>query len=167
MMPRGTRWVAVMVAACVAGLLAGCASSSAPRGFKPTVARFFLEASGDGTPVKLPQSGTHLSVNSKPVLTEGDFTNVDLVQVELGKCLFFQLTPSATRDFYRMSVTHQGRRLVLVIDGAALGARRIDGAITNGVLFVFVELPDAELPALVEKLKASSGFFQKEIARRG
>ena len=37
----------------------------------------------------LPQSGVSLSVNSKPVITEGDIVNVELVQVDLGKCLLF------------------------------------------------------------------------------
>ena len=49
---------------------------------------------------------------------------------------------------------------------AALGARTIDGAVTNGVIYVFVELPDEELPALVEKLKKSSIAMQREIARK-
>jgi len=107
----------------------------------------------------------NLAVNSKPVITEGDIANVDLVQVDLGKCLYFQLTPTASRDFYRMSVTHQGRRLVLVIDGVALGARRIDGPITNGVVFIFAEVPEEELPKLVENLKKSAAALQKELAK--
>jgi hypothetical protein len=160
---------------CFAGLalvgalaaLSGCQSTKAPTDYKPTWARFFLEsASRDGTPVTLPQSGVRLVVNSKPVITEGDIVNVEIVQVDLGKCLLFQLTPTATRDFYRMSVSHQGRRLVLVVDDATLGARRIDGAITNGAVFVFVELPDPALPALVENLKKSSIALQREIARK-
>lgn len=146
----------------------GCQSTRAPLDYKPTVARFFLESgSGDGTPLQLPQSGVHLTVNSKPVIAEGDITNVELVQVELGKCLLFQLTPSATRDFYRMSVTHQGRRLVLIVDGEALGARRIDGAITNGVVFVFAEVADGALPKLVDNLKKTSMAMQRELARKG
>lgn len=159
------RWFVAWVA--VAAGLAGCQSTKPPTDYKPTWARFFLEsASGDGTPVTLPQSDVRLMVNSKPVLTEGDILNVEVVQVDLGKCLMFQLSPSATRDFYRMSVSHQGRRLVLVVNDNTLGARRIDGAITNGAIFVFVEVPDAELPALVENLKKSSVALQREIARK-
>jgi hypothetical protein len=155
-------FVALLV--CVAF---GCQSASKPRD-KPTQARFFLEAgSGEGTSVLLPQSGVQVTVNSKPVITEGDIVNVELVQVELGKALMFQLTPTASRDFYRLSGTHQGRRLVLVVDGETLGARRIDGAIMNGVVFVFVEIPEAAMPALVENLKKSSVALQKEIARKG
>ena len=146
----------------------GCQSQSGPKDYTPLIARFFLEsASGDGTPLTLPQSGVRLTVNSKPVIVEGDIVHVDLVQVDLGKCLLFHLTPSASRDFYRMSVTHQGRRLVLLVNDSALGARRIDGAITNGTIYVFVEVPDAELPRLVDNLKKSSVAMQRELARRG
>jgi hypothetical protein len=154
--------VALIVSLC------GCASSSKPRDYKPTTARFYLEAGGpDGTPVTLPQSGVNLIANSKPVFTEGDIVNVEIVQVDLGKCLMFQLTPSALRDLYRLSGAHQGRRLVLQIDNMSVGARRIDGPITNGVIFVFVELPDAELPTLVDNLKKTSVALQKEISRKG
>ncbi|MBL9213772.1 MAG: hypothetical protein JNL92_25125 [Opitutaceae bacterium] len=153
----------------VAGiLLAGCSSAPPPKDYTPVVARFFLEsASGDGTPLTLPQSGVRVTVNPKPVIAEGDVINVELVQVDLGKCLLFQLSTSAVRDFYRMTVTHQGRRLVMVLDGEAVGARRIDGPITNGVLYVFVERPESELPALVNNLKKSSVAIQRELARKG
>jgi hypothetical protein len=150
------------------GLFGGCSSMRQPRDYQPTWARFFLESgSGEGTAVVLPQSGVHVTVNAKPVVTEGDIINVELVQVELGKALMFQLTPTAARDFYRMSGTHQGRRIVLVVNGDPLGARRIDGAISDGVVFVFAELADNALPALVENLKKSSVALQKEIARKG
>jgi hypothetical protein len=142
--------------------------SAAPRDFTSMAARFFLEApNADGTPLMLPHSEVRLSVNPQPVITEGDIINVELVQVDLGKCLLVQLTPSASRDFFRLTATHQGRRLVLMVNGKALGARRIDGAITNGVVYVFAEVPDAELPALVDNLKKSSVAMQRELARKG
>ena len=161
-------WLLMSLGAAVAGALGGCQSTAAPRDYKTTWARFFLESgSADGTPLTLPQSGVHLTVNSKPVISEGDIANVELVQVDLGKCLLFQLTPTAARDFYRLSVTHQGRRVVLVVDGTPLGARRIDGVIANGSIFVFVEMPESEMPAFVENLKKSSIAFQRELARKG
>jgi hypothetical protein len=151
-----------------AALLAGCGTSGAQRHESRTLARFFLESSDHaGTLVALPQSGVRVTVNSKPVFTEGDILNVEIVQVDLGKCLMFQLTPTAARDFYRLTGAHQGRRLVLLVDDAPVGARRIDGAIPDGAVFVFVELPDSALPALVENLKRSSVAFQREIARKG
>lgn len=161
--------VRLIFSALLLGLLVACQSTAKLDPKDRTLARFFLE-SGEGVTgmrVVLPQSAVNLAVNPKPVLTEGDILNVELVQVDLGKCLLFQLTPSAARDFYRLSGTHQGRRLVLMINDEAIGARRIDGAIPDGRIFVFVEQPDAELPALVSRLKLSSTEIQREIARKG
>jgi hypothetical protein len=159
-----------LAALTVAGLWSagGCQSARTPRDYTTMTARFYLEAAnGDGTPLMLPQSGVRLSVNSKPVITEGDIINVELVKVDLGKCLLVQLSPSASRDFYRLSVAHQGRRLVMMVNDTALGARRIDGAITNGVVYVFVEVPEEELGGLVTNLKKSSIAMQRELARKG
>jgi len=146
----------------------GCASPSGSKPTADTLPRFHLESPpGQGTPATLPRSQVGVMVNPKPVITEGDVVNVELVQVELGRCLMFQLTPAAARDFYRLSGSNQGRRLVLFLNGTAVGARRIDGAITDGVVFVFVELPDEELPALVERLKRTAVAVQREIRRAG
>ena len=152
-----------------AWLLCGCQGTSAPKDYTPLRARFFLEASetNAGTVVGLPRSGVNVTVNAKPVLTEGDFINVELAQVDLGKCLMFELTPTARRDFYRMSGSHQGRRLVLTVNDDAIGARRIDGAIENGVVFIFVETPEEQLPRLVENLKKSAIAMQQELRRKG
>lgn len=148
-------------------LLAGCGSAPAPRDYTPVALRFYLESSsGDGIPVGLPLSGVGVMLNPKPVLTEGDIVDVALMQVDLGRCLLFQLTPAAARDFYRLSVTHQGRRIVVMIDEAAAGARLIDGPIVNGAIFIFVERPDESLPAMVENLKKSTAAVQREIARK-
>lgn len=148
--------------------LAGCASRSPPRDYTPRVARFFIEAVDNrSTTVALPQSGVQVALNAQPVLTEGDIADVALAEVDLGKCLMFQIVGGATRDLYRLTASHQGRRLVLTIDGKPLGARRIDGPITDGVLFIFVEVPEADLPALVRDLKKSSAEFQRVLARKG
>jgi hypothetical protein len=153
----------------LAGLAGGgCASTEKPKDYVTTVARFFLESGSDGgVPATLPKSGVTLRLNPQPVITEGDIVKVDLVQVDLGKCLLFHLTPAGVRDFYRLSVTHQGRRLALQLDGVVVGARRIDGPITNGMIFVFVELPDEALPVLVENLRKTSAAVQREIQRKG
>ncbi|MES2696232.1 MAG: hypothetical protein V4773_22360 [Verrucomicrobiota bacterium] len=164
-----TRWLLVWLGL---GLLAsaGCSSQAKkPKDYTTLLPRFFLEAGNDvtGLPVKLPQSGVGISVNSKPVITEGDIVGVELVQVDLGKALMFQLTGSGTRDFYRMTVSNVGRRLVLTINDAPLGARRLDGAIADGVIFVFVEAPEDELPEMVKNLKKTVVAVQEEIRRKG
>ena len=96
-----------------------------------------------------------------------DVIEADVARVELGDCLRFQLTGAGARDLYRLTASHQGRRLVVFINGAAVGARRIDGPFADGAIMIFVELDDAALPALVETVKKSSAKLQKELARRG
>ncbi len=146
--------------------LVGCQSPTRVD-YVPTVARFFLEEADARTvSVTLPQSGVRVMLGPKPVLTESDIVNVELMQVELGKCLMFQLTPAATRDLYRISGSNQGRRLVLFLNDVALGARRMEGPLAEGRVFVFVEVADTALPALVENLKKTSAAMQRAAARK-
>ena len=49
-----------------------------------------------------------------------------------------------------------GRRLVLTLNDEPVGARRIEQAMNDGTILVFVERPDADLPALVERIKRTS-----------
>jgi hypothetical protein len=148
--------------------LAGCSTTTPEaKDYTPTWARFFLESTDESAgKLALPVSGVRIAVGARPVLAENDFMNVELTQVELGKCLAFRLTPAAARDLYRLTGSNQGRRLVLMINGEALGARRIDGALADGVLFVFAEVPDASLPSLVQNLNRSAVALQKKEAGR-
>jgi hypothetical protein len=147
-----------VLGACL--LLGGCATPppAAPQGYAPLVARFYLEAKADepGVAVTLPQSGVTLNVAPKPVLVEYDLANAEIAQVELGRCLLVQLNAAATRDLYRLSATAIGRRLVLALNDRFVGARRIEQAMSDGTILTFVEVPDAELPPLVERLKRTS-----------
>ncbi len=147
-------------------LLAGC-QAGRPRDYVPTIARFYFESTdASSAAVELPRSGVRLSLAAAPAFSEGDIVNVELVQVELGRCLLFELTTAAARDLYRLSVANQGRRLVLTLNGAAFGARRIDGPIADGRAFVFVEMADESLPALVQSLKQTSAEIQRAAARK-
>lgn len=154
--------------ACAAALLGACASAPPLPAEARLTARFHLEnQQGQGVPAKLPRSGITLGLNPQPVVTEGDIINVELVQVDLGRCLMFQVSNSAARDLYRMTGSNQGRRLVLFLDGVALGVRRIDGPITDGVLYCFVEVEDEALPGLVEKLRRTTEHLQRELRKKG
>jgi hypothetical protein len=158
---------AIFLGGWLALLMAGCQSTPEEKNYVTTLARFFLETPSDrSVAVTLPQSGVQVAVGSKPVFTEGDIVNVELMQVDLGKCLMFQLTPSAARDLYRVTASNQGKRLVLVINDVAVGARHIERPLLEGALLVFVELPDASLPTLVENLKKTSGTLQRAAARK-
>jgi len=133
-------------------LLAGCQSRTAPAP-KPAVARFLLESEAkNAAEVILPVSGVRLRVLPKPVILEYDILKVELAQVELGRGLLFQLAPAAARDLYRLTAVNRGRRLALLINDRPMGARVIDQPLPEGAIMVFCEIPDAELPALVDRL---------------
>ena len=167
---RGEAWtMRVLVVLVAFGFaMCGCATPPAASG-EPALARFFLESSNRaGREMILPQSETAITVDVKPVVSEFDIVRVDIAEVELGKCLQFQLTPAASRDLYRLSVANQGQRLVLMVKGRAMGARRIDGPLgplADGVLMVFVETPDDQLPALQKGLNETSAELQR-VARK-
>jgi hypothetical protein len=143
--------------------LAGCQSAHDST-VEPLVARFFLETRlGEaGVPVQLPVSGVRAVVNAKPVLVEYDVANVEVAKVDLGWCLLFHFTPAAARDFYRMSVAAQGRRLFLTLNGNAIGARRLDQVMPDGTLLIFIEVPNEDLPPLADRLsRTSAGLIEK------
>ena len=149
------------VLAVIVGL-AGCQSGN-NKEEPPLLARFYLELKpGEpGVGVDLPQSGLTIGVQRKPVLVEYDILNAEVAQVELGRCLLVQLSPAAANDLYRLTVNSLGRRLVLLLNDQPVGARRIDEAIADGNLLLFLEVPDADLPQIVRRLKATAG----ELAR--
>ena len=144
-------------------LLGACASADKPGERAGITARFHLEsADGEGVPAVLPRSGVVLRLNPKPVLTEADIAGADVAEVELGRCLLLTLTPAAGRDLYRLSVAHQGRRMALQLDGAFIGARRIDGPISDARVFIFLELPDEALPGVVAELRKTAAAIRKK-----
>lgn len=156
----------LLLLAVSVGLLASCQTAE-KRDYAPTAARFFIEsANGEGAMAVLPQSGVRIAVASKPVVTEFDVANVEIAQVELGQCLLFQLTPAAARDLYRLTGANQGRRLVLTLNGNALGARRIERPFADGTILVFVEVPDHQLPELVRNLKGTTAEVQRAAAQQ-
>lgn len=148
-----------LLLACLAALLlSGCETTKSTPMDQPLVARFFLEtrAGAPGLGVQLPVSRVTLNVSPKPVLVEYDIANVTYAKVDLGWCLYFQFTPAAARDLYRMSVSNLGARLVLTLNDMPVGARRIEQAIPDGSLLIFVELPNEDLPPAAERIKRTS-----------
>ena len=145
--------------------LAGC-HTAAPQAITSDRARFYLESTEGATEVlTLPRSGVQISVMPKPVFSEYDLTTVDLAEAELGKCLAFQFTPAAARDLAKLTAANPGRRLVLVMGGVAFGARRIERPLDHGTLFIFVEVPDSALPALVASLRETCAKLQTGMAK--
>lgn len=148
-------------------VLAGCQTTGRD-GADYTRARFFLESSstdGFSAAVALPVSRVQIPINGDAIVSEFDYLAIDVVDVELGRCLAFSLKPAAARAFYQVSVGNQGRRLVLVIDGEPLGARSINGPIADGKIFVFLEVSNDRLMELANKLKETNFDIQKKLTR--
>jgi len=147
-------------------LLGGCLSRPeiAPA---PAVARFLLESDAVRTSeIVLPVSGVVIRVLPQPVILEYDIVNAELAEVELGQCLLFELTPGAARDLFRLSAANPGRRLVLLLNDIPVGARVIDRPLDEGVIHVFCEVPDHELPALVSRIKRTAAEIRREAVKR-
>jgi len=147
--------------------VSGCNSFSSTKDYTPTAARFYIEASdGDAfASAVLPISGVRVSVSNKPFITEIDIVHVDVVVSDLGRYLAFQLTPSATRDLYRLTGNNQGRRIVVAINGIPLGVRPIDAPFNGGYIAMFVEVPDDQLPLLLKNLNGTSADIQKAASK--
>lgn len=159
-------WLLFVTALTGLSVLAGCQSPEKVD-YTPTLARLYLELPDKpALTATLPQSGVKIGIGAKPVFTEGDIVNAELMQVELGKCLALQFTPAATRDLYRVTGASQGRRLVLFLNNTPMGARRIDGPFADGTILVFVEVPDADLPTLVTNLKKTSAAVQRGLKNK-
>lgn len=133
-----------------------------------SVPRLMIEARGvnygalGADLVTLPVSGTSIQIQSEPLVNEFDIFNVDMVKVDMGVALLLQVSPKGARDLYRGSVSSMGGRIVLLINGNAIGARRIDGAIQDGNFYTFVEVDNAELGQLVLDIKETIATLQQE-----
>lgn len=109
----------------------------------------------------LPISGTRISIQDQPLVDEFNILNVELVKVDMGLALLVQVSAQGSRSLYRGSVSNMGGRIVLMINGNAMGARRIDGPMEDGNFFTFVEVSDEELGKLVFDIKASLASIKK------
>ncbi len=147
-------------------LATGCQTTS-EKDYDPIIARFFLEANpqeGYAAPMVLPISKVMVPVNPKPVISEIDIIGVDMVQVDLGRCLSFRVTRDAARDLYRLSVDNLGRRLVLTLNGEPVGVRRMDRPLSYGNIMIFLEISDEQLEKTASDLELSTIDVQKAVA---
>ena len=132
-----------------------------------SVPRLMIETRGvnysasTGEVVMLPVSRTTINIEGVPVVNEFDIKNVEMVKVDMGVALLVQTRGQGLRDLYRASVSNMGKRIVFMVNGNAVGARRIDGAIQDGNFFTFVEVDDEELGQLVLDIKETIVELQK------
>lgn len=154
----------IAVVAVFAGLLlVSCNTTGVGFEYERAMARFVLESENSGSIVTMPVSEVRIQVNPTALLTEFDFESVAVVEVELGQCLQFRLNHQASRTFYQASANNQGRRMVLIVNGQPLGLQRIERPVSDGILYVFVEIPDADLPELARNLRGTSIEIQNKI----
>lgn len=104
---------------------------------------------------QLPVSEQEVQVTKEPLFMEGDIIEVDLAQVKMGKGILLHMDSAATRQLYRTSVASNGGKLILTINGKAIGYRPLKGAIQSGKLFMFVEMRDKKLESMIPNLKES------------
>lgn len=153
--------------ASVAIMLSGCQSSKVdPTEF--VRARFLIEASQNddyAAIVTLPVSLVQVPVKGEAIVSEFDFAAIELAEVELGKCLVFVLKPTAARAFYQLSAANLGKRLVLLLNNEPLGVRRINNPISDGRIYMFLEVTDSNLEELAEKLRETNIDIQKQLNR--
>ncbi|MCH6255776.1 hypothetical protein MLD52_04410 [Puniceicoccaceae bacterium K14] len=148
-------------------LLAGCSTMNG--GLDPEKAlipRFvFEELSNEGYAnlAILPISDVRIPVKNEASISEYDILDVSAVDTEYGKCLQFNLTPAASRDFYRESVSNQGRRLVLLVNGKAMGVRRVDGANDSGTIYIFAEIAEEDLVEYAKEMKGTILEIRKRL----
>lgn len=154
-------------------LLASCRTAPWRRPAVGPDVRFLIEtaapsaagtagAASIGTAVVLPQSAVRVAVRPDPVLGSADFSALAIARRELGQGLLFTLNADGVRRFADLSSRESGRRLVLMAGDRALGVRRLDTTAAGGEVFVFVEVADEDLPALLQELKSVAGARIRE-----
>jgi hypothetical protein len=145
----------------------GCASKS-KKEHEVAIVRFLLEAGSNnvGAVLRLPVSGVTIPVEPNSHFAEFDVEKVEAVKLELGDALAFKLSSTAGRDLYRLSVANQGKRLVTVLNGRPIGARRIEGPLAQGYIVTYVELPDVDLEKLARNIELTSADVRAEIEKK-
>lgn len=149
-------------------LLGGCTKD-------PThTVRFFIEAPSAGKtgvwsqPMTMADSKLTYYVKPDPLITEANITNIQLVKVQSGQLAFlFHLDEFGTRALYRASVSENGRMLILVVNGEPIGARQLDGAISDGRLYTFTELPPDQMEKLYSDLVENTNSVQELKREKG
>lgn len=150
-------------------LFAGCQSRKPD--YTPHLTRVYLEESSrlpaqQTVDMVLPLSETHIVVRGKPSFAEWDFLHATYFETDLGPAVVFLLTPEATRDLYRLSLSNQGKRLVITINGTPVGARYIDQAIEDGRITAYIEIQDEDIPEFVRNIQLTSQDIQGRQGRR-
>jgi hypothetical protein len=141
-------------------LFTSCGASKEKEEENLLIPEFFIESQGGvrlSQPiyVTLPVSRSQFEVFPSPIIRANEIIGVAKAKVDLGFCLAFQLDRRGAMRFQGISADNVGSNMILMISKRALGVRLIDGVISDGRIYIFVEYPDDELDDLIDELQKS------------
>ncbi len=108
--------------------------------------------------IRMPITGNEYNIYSKPIAFEGDIIDINLYRVELGYCIGMDISRKAA---LRLTMINPGWRVFLLVNDQAVGVRQFDTTSFEGRLYMFLEIPDDEMAAYVEKLRESCMLVQE------
>jgi len=129
------------------------------------VTEFYLESPNEsGIAFTMPQSHLTFHRMTDPFLDLSAVTGVESGHVtvnlpdgttEQKACVFFFLNDDGRQRLNMATGSNQQRRIFVYFNEKPMGVRFIDQPIDSGQLFVFLEVPDKELPDYIADLKES------------
>lgn len=107
---------------------------------------------------KMPHSDISFPFHSVPTISQQHIINLDVLDSELGPCLYLQMDIEGTQQLCKITRQYPERRLIVFIDDEPAGFMFIQQPIEDGVLLVFIEATDDQLNQLLYRwsLQASS-----------
>ncbi len=159
-------YLVLSVFLCLAAL-SGCRTFQRDD-FPRQVARFYVETSEMyperfRASVTLPYSESTIQIDPSVQIAEWDINDVQVFEAELGPAIAFILTTDAARDIRMLTYSNQGRRLVLVVNEVPVGAKMIDRGIEDGIVSLYLEVPDEELEDLATNIKKTSELVRRRM----
>jgi hypothetical protein len=113
----------------------------------------------------LPISGSHITVRAKPLYAEWDISQASAFETDFGPAIVLMLRADAAADFYRTTISNQGRRFVVTINGLPMGAHYIERPIQDGRVAFFLEMADEQVPEVARLITRTSEEIRKEAGK--
>jgi len=158
---------APLLCALLAATLFGASCQKPPE--PKYIAEFYLESPAD-TGIAFQMPTTHLPFHrmADPFLNQASVTRVEQGQLNVkvsdnlvrpANCLMFYFDQDGQKRLYMATAGNPTKRIFLFINSQPVAVRPIDQPIEDGMLFLFPEVADADLPAYVADLKESIKRF--------
>jgi len=135
-----------------------CVSTDQKAQRKEHLPLFFVEAIGSElksskiVSVQLPVSASVIQIKPVPSIPHFEIESVTIASGEMGKYLQFSLKNKFRLKLMQLCGEYRGRRLVLVLGQNPVGSWRINKILEDGILSTYVEIPEEDLPQLVDAI---------------